>query len=185
MIIIGITGTLGAGKGTVGEYLVSEYGFKHFSAREFIADEIVRRGFPVNRDTLTEVSNDIRAENHPGFILEQLYARALKHGGSSVIESVRTPGEIQTLKKKGVFYLLAVDADPKVRYERVILRKSATDQVSFDKFMLDEKREMESTDPNKQNIAACVKQADFVINNDGNLKDLHTQVDTIMKKLQA
>lgn len=39
MIIIGITGTLGAGKGTVVEYLKTK-GFKHFSVREFLTQEI-------------------------------------------------------------------------------------------------------------------------------------------------
>ena len=183
MIIIGITGTLGSGKGTVAEYLVGKYEFSHYSAREFIAEEIRRRGLLVNRDTLTEVSNDIRAKNHPGFILERLYERALESEKNSVIESVRTPGEIQTLKNKGNFYLLAVDADPKTRYDRVLLRKSATDSVSFKKFLEDENREMESTDPNKQNIGACVKQADFTVRNDGSLEQLHTQVDRILKEL--
>ncbi|HEX3095769.1 MAG TPA: AAA family ATPase, partial [Patescibacteria group bacterium] len=46
MIIIGITGTAGSGKGTVVEYLVSKYGFKHYSARGFITEELVRRNLP-------------------------------------------------------------------------------------------------------------------------------------------
>jgi len=43
MIIIGITGTLGAGKGTVVEYL-QEKGFRHYSARGFITKEVEKRG---------------------------------------------------------------------------------------------------------------------------------------------
>ena len=44
MIIIGITGTLGAGKGTIVEYLVGKKGFKHYSVRELLS-EIIRAGF--------------------------------------------------------------------------------------------------------------------------------------------
>ena len=33
MIIIGITGTLGAGKGTIVDYLVKQKGFVHYSVR--------------------------------------------------------------------------------------------------------------------------------------------------------
>ena len=40
MVIIGITGTLGAGKGTIVDYLKEERGFLHFSARQFIIEEI-------------------------------------------------------------------------------------------------------------------------------------------------
>ena len=31
MLIIGITGTIGAGKGTIVKYLIDKYKFKHFS----------------------------------------------------------------------------------------------------------------------------------------------------------
>ena len=43
MIVIGITGTLGAGKGTIVDYLVKNKGFNHFSVRSFIAQEIQNR----------------------------------------------------------------------------------------------------------------------------------------------
>lgn len=43
MLIIGITGTIGAGKGTVSDYLVNKKGFKHFSVREFLIKEINKR----------------------------------------------------------------------------------------------------------------------------------------------
>ena len=36
MIIIGITGTIGAGKGTIVELLIKK-GFKHYSVRDFLA----------------------------------------------------------------------------------------------------------------------------------------------------
>ena len=87
MIIIGITGTLGAGKGTVADYLKNKYGLLHYSARDFIVDEIERRGLPVNRDIMTEVANDLRKLHHPGYIIEQLYNRAITSGKNSIIES--------------------------------------------------------------------------------------------------
>ena len=40
MIVIGITGTIGAGKGTIVEYLVEKKGFLHFSVREFLLKKI-------------------------------------------------------------------------------------------------------------------------------------------------
>ena len=44
MIIIGITGTLGAGKGTIVDYLCKKRGFLHYSVREFLVEEIKNRG---------------------------------------------------------------------------------------------------------------------------------------------
>ncbi|MBQ4206222.1 MAG: AAA family ATPase, partial [Bacteroidales bacterium] len=65
MNIIGITGTLGAGKGTIVEYLIEKKGYVHYSVRAFLAEEIKRRGMEVNRDTLTMVANELRANNSP------------------------------------------------------------------------------------------------------------------------
>ena len=184
MIIIGITGTLGSGKGTVVEYLVSKYGFQHYSVRNFLTEEIERRGMSVNRDTMTEVANDLREKHGPGFIAEELYKLALSSGKNSVIESIRTVGEIETLKTKGVFYLFAVDAPQKTRYERITSRASVTDAISFEKFQEDENREMLSDDPNKQNLSGCIKKADFVFNNNGTIEELQKQIDVVMNKIK-
>ena len=101
MLIIGITGTLGAGKGTIVDYLIEEKGFKHFSVRAFISEEIKKRGMEVNRDSMTSVANDLRAQHSPAYIAEQLYEKAIKSKKNSVIESLRTSGEVELLQSKG------------------------------------------------------------------------------------
>ena len=75
-MIIGITGTLGAGKGTVVDYLVQTHGFKHYSARAFITEEIKKRGLPIDRDSMVLVANDLRTKHTSSFILEELYNQA-------------------------------------------------------------------------------------------------------------
>jgi len=183
MIIIGITGTLGAGKGTIVDYLVEKMGFQHFSVRGFISEEIVKRGLSVNRDSLTFVANDLRANHSPSYIVDQLFEKAKKSGKNCVIESIRTPGEVLSLKQKGRFILFAVDADPKLRFERIKKRASETDSIDFETFLQNEKREMQSTDPNKQNIAKVVEMADFVFDNNENINNLVKNVKVVLSKL--
>ncbi len=142
MKIIGITGTLGAGKGTVVDYLVNNMGFKHYSVREYLIDQIRIAGLPVNRDTMTSVANELRAIHSPSYIIEQLFKQAVLEGGNAVIESIRTPGEINFLKKQGGFFLIAVDAVPKERYNRIKIRASETDKISFDTFLENEKENL-------------------------------------------
>lgn len=180
-MIIGITGTLGAGKGTVVEFL-KEKGFNHFSARDFITQEIIKRNLPVNRDSMVLVGNSLRENNSPSYVAEQLFIQAQEKGGDCVIESLRTPGEINKLREKKDFVMFAVDADQKLRYQRAILRKSETDQISFEKFINQEKTEMETTDPNKQNLSKCISMADYVFQNDGTIDELNKQVEDALNK---
>jgi dephospho-CoA kinase len=183
MIIIGITGTLGAGKGTIVDYLIEKRQFLHYSVRSYLIEEAERRGLPINRDTFVVVANDLRATHCPSFITDELFKRAQQNGQNAIIESIRTPGEIDSLRQKGNFVLLAVDADPKVRYERIVGRNSETDHVSFETFIENEQREMTSTDPNKQNLSKCIQMADYTLQNNGDFEALYQQIDDILKQM--
>ncbi|MCQ2297580.1 MAG: deaminase [Bacteroidales bacterium] len=183
MITIGITGTLGAGKGTIVDYLIEKKGYVHYSVRAYLTEEIKRRGLEVNRDTMTMVGNDLRATHSPSYIVEQLYEKAQASGKNCIIESVRTPGEVAALRGKPNFYLFAIDADPKVRYERIVIRGSETDHVSFETFIANEQREMTSDDPNKQNLKVCIDQADYCFDNGGSIEELRNKVEEVLQQI--
>lgn len=183
MIIIGITGTLGAGKGTIVDYLTKEKGYAHFSVRGYLQKEMLKRGMPNNRDSMTSLANELRAQNSPSYVTDQLYLEALESGKNCIIESIRTPGEITSLREKGSFYLFAVDADPAIRFDRIKLRASETDHISYETFLANEAREMNSQDPNKQNLKKCIEMADFSIDNNGDRNQLIIQTEKIIEKL--
>ncbi|MBC8319982.1 MAG: AAA family ATPase [Bacteroidetes bacterium] len=177
MMILGITGTLGAGKGTIVNYLVNSKGFKHYSARKFLVEEIEKRGLPVNRDTMTKVANNLRANHSPSYIIEQLHKEAKKVGKNAIIESIRTPSEVAFLKNQGEFYLIAIDADPQIRYQRIILRATETDHISYNTFLSNEKREFTTNDRNKQNLSQCIQLADIVLQNNGEVDELYQKLE--------
>ncbi|HAH60240.1 MAG: AAA family ATPase [Lentimicrobiaceae bacterium] len=181
MIIIGITGTLGAGKGTIVEFLVRERGFTHLSVRSFIAAEIIKRGLPVNRDNMVLVANDLRTSHSPSYIVDCLYQQALLSHGNCIIESIRTPGEVISLREKGNFILFAVDANARTRFERIRKRQSETDFIDFETFTQNEAREMNSDNPNHQNLRKCIEMADVLFNNDGTVSQLELQIDKALQ----
>jgi dephospho-CoA kinase len=158
-IIIGITGTIGAGKGTIVDYLVKN-------------------------KNMVLVANDLREKYGSSYVAEELLKMAQESDKNCVLESLRTAGEIETLRKKGKFYLFAVDAERKTRYDRIQKRANAqSDNVSFEKFSEQEETEMKSDDPNKQNLSKCISMADYVIENNGTFEELYEKVDDILAKL--
>lgn len=178
--IIGITGTLGAGKGTIAQYLKEHKNYNHISARDYLIQELKKRKLEINRDTMLTLANDLREQNSSSYIIEQLYKMAKQTAKNTVIESIRTTGEVEALKDKEDFHLFSIDADPKMRYERITLRKSQSDNVSYEKFLEDEKREMTSNDPNKSNITKCIMLADYKFTNNSNVERLHKEIEKVI-----
>ena len=181
-MIIGLTGSLSAGKGTVANFL-KEKGFENYSARDFLVDEINKRGLPVTNDIIASVENQLREINHPAYIVEVLYEKAKLVGGDCVIESLKTSLEVEFLRKKGDFILIAIDAEPQRRYERTLMRGGETDKITFDKFLESEQKENFSEDENKQNLKECIEMADFILTNNRTINDLKKSFEEVFEKI--
>ena len=178
-MIIGVTGTNAAGKGTVVDFL-KQKGFNHYSVRDFLTQELLKRNLPTDRPHMQDIANELRTQNGPAFIVEQLYQQALQKGENAIIESFRCPGEVDAMRKLPQFILLAIDADPKIRYTRASSRNSTTDNVTFEKFIEEEKKEMTSTDPFKQNLSKCAEMADIFLLNEGTIKEFEEKLSKML-----
>jgi dephospho-CoA kinase len=133
---------------------------------------------------MTVLANRLRSAYGPSYIIDQLYERANHDGHNCVIESIRTPGEIQSLRRKPDFYLFAVDATARKRYNRIKKRGSETDTVSFKEFVTAEEIEMSSDDPHKQNLARCIDMADYRFDNNGSIEQLLKEVKKVMTSIK-
>lgn len=187
-MILGITGTIGAGKGTVVEYLVAKKGFTHYSVRDAITEEIIRRGLPVNRTNMNEVATDLRRNNVPEYYTSLFMNRAKTDGVSDyIMESIRNVREAENIKAHGGF-ILVVDAPENIRYARIQGRGTVTDHVTLEEFRAQEAREMTSedpTDPSFMNMRGVMAMADATIINDGTLEELVAKIEKILADLQA
>ncbi len=175
-MLIGVTGTNGSGKGAVVEYLVGAKGFSHYTARTIILDEMRLRHLPDTRVNMREVANALRKEHGAAYIIEKLYEMA-KEDSKAVIESLRTIGEAEFIKKQsGVIF--AIDADKKLRYERVANKDGfELAHISFEDFCEIEDREMASSEPWDMNVFGVMQLADVRIENNGSLEELHAAID--------
>ncbi len=179
-MIVGLTGSYGAGKGAVVEYLKTK-GYAHFSASSFIVEEIQRRGLSIDRDTMIAVGNELRKLHGPAYIVESLFERASVAGGNAVIESIRATDEAKKIKELGGV-VIGVDADSKIRYARAVARGSEKDRVTYEKWHEQETIESNTSDPTKQNIFGALKESDHIIQNDGTLQELYKEIDRVLEK---
>ena len=173
-MLIGITGTNGSGKGAVVEYLVAVKGFSQYSARTVILEEIHTRHLSESKETMRDVANSLRKEHGVAYIIERLYDMA-KDDANAVIESIRTIGEAEFLKKNGG-KIIAVDAEKGKRYERLAHRSDVED-LSLKKFIEREDLEMASSDAWDMNVFGVMQLADARVTNDGTLEELYACVD--------
>ncbi|MCX6778311.1 MAG: dephospho-CoA kinase [Candidatus Micrarchaeota archaeon] len=141
-MIIGLTGTFGAGKGEVAKYLKGK-GFAYHSCSDVLREELKRRGVEENVDNLAELGNRIRMTHGDGELARRLLKTIRERGEkNSVVDSLRTPGEIEELRKAGDFHLIALDALPEIRYARIKLRNRPGDNVSYEKFLEQERSQL-------------------------------------------
>lgn len=181
-MIIGVTGTNGAGKGTIVDFL-KEKGFEHFSVRKYLKDILISEGKNTERENMIELGNRLRNEYGPDYIIKELYGLAVKCEKHSVIESLRCPGEIEFLKNQYGTYMFAIDADRLKRYNRICARNSSTDHISYNDFVRQEKLEFENEDLFKQNLKKCIEMSDPIFENNGSIQELYSQVERVIEIL--
>ncbi len=180
LTIIGLAGTNASGKDTIARFFVKK-GFDHFSLSDIIRSELKKRNLPENRDNLQKVGNSLREKFGPAILAKRSIKKIKKE---TIISSIRHPQEIEELKKNQSLILIWVDASVKLRYKRARGR-GRLGKASFKDFVVEEQKEIQSVDPNNQQLWACRKLADFSIFNDSTLAQLNRKIENIFQKIRG
>ena len=171
--IIGIAGTNGSGKDTLGAIRQRLGGAITVSLSDILRHELNKKGISHERENLRSLSAEWRAQEGPGVLsvktIEQYNqekeARGLK--GLSIV-SLRHPAEAEVIKQAGGI-VVWVDADVRIRYDRILRRNEgrAEDQKTFDEFVREEMAEMSPEGNNEGlNMSGVRDIADIKITND-------------------
>lgn len=182
-MILGLTGGNGAGKGEVMAFLQSK-GFYAASLSDVIREEVRARGLEVNRERLIEVGRELRATEGSAVLAQRILPR-LPADQNCVIDSFRHPEEVRVFRSRPDFRLIFVDADPRIRFERILERNRESDPSTFEEFIALEEREVSNQQEHAQQLAATERMADLCILNNGTLEELHGQVSRILQRLMG
>jgi dephospho-CoA kinase len=176
--ILGITGEIASGKGTITKYLTKEYKATSHRFSTALRDVAERMYLEENRENLQKLSTIFR-ENFDDNILSMVIYKDVEEDSNSliVIDGVRRMADIEFLKKLPGFRLVYMEADIKNRYERITKRGENSDDntKTFEEFEKDHQREAELQ------IKDLKSKADVVIDNNGTFEDLYKQANKIVK----
>jgi dephospho-CoA kinase len=170
--IIGIGGTNGSGKDTLAEYLRDRFDYLFVSTSDILRDYSLVKYGNILRPTLVKSGNEMRRKFGAGVLvlkgIERFELESSKYKGL-VVSSIRTRGEVEELKKYGGI-LVFIDADEKVRYDRLKNRGRADDFISFKEFHEHQKAEWHQSDePGEFSISTVKAMADYSFQNNGDV----------------
>jgi dephospho-CoA kinase len=179
VVIVGLTGRNSAGKDSVADVLEME-GFERWSLSDVLREELRRRGEEITRPALIALGNELRRAEGPAVLAKRM--TDLMRTKRVCLVSVRSPAEVEELRKHEGFVLVAVEAPPEVRFERERARGRESAPQTLETFLELEARE-NTTDENAQQLDATCALADAVIVNDGTLDELRMSIVVFLERI--
>jgi len=190
MSIIGIVGPLACGKGVVADFLIQNEGYSSFSLSTLVHEEAKKRGFTtITRSLLQDIGNDMR-KNEGQDVLARRAIKILHPTPSTlhpniIIEGIRNPGEVEYLKSIPGFILIAVHADQRIRFTRVLSRAKPWDPTNWELFLqVDQRDSGEKGIAVGQQVESCMNMADVHIENNGTVEEVQQIIEQRLRFLR-
>src|SRR5580700_10328500 len=92
--VIGVSGTNGAGKDLFGQSLAERHNYLFISVTDILRDELKRRGLPLERTHMRDLSAEWRREHGLGVLVDMAVKRFKETAGTYtgvVMASLRNP----------------------------------------------------------------------------------------------
>ena len=173
--LIGLTGPNGAGKGEAAQVLKA-WGYEYFSLSDVIRDKLREEGKTASRDNMIEKGNGLRRQFGPDILARLIMDKVQRQ---AVIDSIRNVSEVEYLRGRGGFVLIAVDAPAKTRFERVRARGRDESAQTLEQFVRKEAEE-KGEDAGAQQLDKVMALADIIVANDGSLEDLRRKLEEVL-----
>lgn len=171
--IIGLAGTNGAGKDTLGDLRFTHEGARKVSLSDILRSEADKRGLSHERENLGAISTEWGRKLGAGAlsvmtIVNFIETKTEAENGLSIV-SVRRPDEARAIQREGGL-MLWIDAAREIRYQRILEanRGRVTDVKTYEEFCAEEDREMypSSDNPFALNMAGVRDISDIHLLNE-------------------
>ncbi len=180
MKVVSIVGMAGSGKSEVAK-VFERNGFKKIRFGDITDEEIRRRGLELNEENERYVRQQLRKEHGMSAYAKLNLPKidALIKSSDVVIDGLYSWEEYTLLKSRydNEFYVVAVWASPKTRYER--LAKRQIRPLTMSEAANRDIAELENT-----NKGGPIAMADFTIINESSLEDLRREAEKVLSLLR-
>jgi dephospho-CoA kinase len=181
MKVIGAIGLNGSGKDEIVNHLNSKYGIPLISVGDIVREIAAKDNIEPTRDNLDNITKRYFKQYGDGYFLKLVVEKIkLNKWQVAGISGIRSPSDIKIMRDAfgEDFVLVNVSVThPQIRYERTLKRGSKRDLQSYEDFLRQDK-----TSEELFHIRETIELADYSLNNDGTLDDLHNQLDTLIKE---
>ena len=179
-MIIGLTGKNASGKGEVANFLKTR-NFEYLSLSDVIRDELTKQNTPSSRENMIQKGNELR-EKFGSSVLADRLLTSFEVDKNYVIDSIRNPSEVDSLRRRRDFTLIEVTAKSPIRFERILKRQREGDPDTYEYFLKLDQAE-ENGSPHHQKLVETARLSDLALENNLTLKDLQNKVLEIVQKL--
>jgi dephospho-CoA kinase len=180
-LVLAFAGKLASGKAVCQKYITEKYNADNTKFSTALRNILTRLYLPISRENMQNLSLDLR-NRFGSDVLAKAIAEDVKNSQQDivVIDGIRRLDDIISLKDIPGFYLISIEAEPQLRYERMKVRNENVGDANktFEEFLKDNQREAELQIPD---VMAAAK---FNLNNNGSLPELYNQIDKILEEIQ-
>ena len=131
-MLVGLTGRNASGKSTLVGWF-SEKGLRSVSCSDSIRTWLRDQGIETTREALIEGGRALSRRGGARELAEMLLD--ILDGEDAVVDSIRPPAEVESLRRRGDFVLIEVRADEESRWQRMTSRGRSGDPTEKEAFL--------------------------------------------------
>lgn len=176
-LILGFSGQIGSGKGTVAKHIVEKYGASHYRFSDILREVSDYLRIEKTRDNLQDLSTILRQRFGQDLLTKIIFEKVREDANDFiVVEGIRLADDVSYLERLPEFKFIYIEANPETRYERILKRKENTgdSEKTFEQFLQDQQDEADIQ------IQGLKRKAQYTLENNGTIEEFKQKADELI-----